>query len=126
MAIDPNKYKHPNPNNAGLYAFAEVPVSILDVPIPDGVEYGTVEEGGVVRAKVVREFLNQFVMSLDGTKAILFLSAKQSEGGRVRTLDESDLNDWELYLSQIPIPESAWLTIDQYWAKLATEEYYNE
>lgn len=126
------KFKHPRNNN--LYAFIEAPVELLNIEVPVGAKWSSVitgyDENGepITRQKTMSEFLLHKIYSLDGTKVLVLLSAMQSPVYRIRGVNESDLNDWDLYLTpyNLNYASGAWMTIDEYKVKLNSIEYNEE
>ena len=103
------------------YAFVECPVEFLDTPIPQpalDMVYGVSadEEGNEthrVTEKVLKDFTLQTAMSLDCTKAIVLLGAREFEVGRMEAVNADDLASWEAYLTPYGFDSSKWLSREQ-------------
>ena len=103
------------------YAYVEAPVEFLDTPIPlsalievygmteieDGSEFPNVIE------KTLRDFTLSSQVSLDGTKALIALGAREWDVARRNPVNADDLAQWEEYLTPYGFDSTTWLTLEE-------------
>jgi len=108
------------PKLGSYYAFAEVPISMLDTVVPDGIKWSQRDDGS---QKIAREFLLYWRESLDGTKCAALLAASEKNQSRDKPVTEEDLALWESVLTDLGVPLSSWLTAEEYKELITTADY---
>lgn len=111
--------------------FCECDVSMLDQPIPQDVldyVYGvsTDEQGGTIHNKTdlkLRDFTLRYWLSLDGTKAIVLLGAREFDVGRMLPVGLPQIQMWESYLTPYGYGFDQWTVKTQLEEKLNSSEY---
>ena len=114
-----------------VYAWIEVDAEQLGHPIPQEALnqfFGTsTDEEGVETPNVTGMLLMDFTFSvepsLDGTKAIIRLGAKNGVTYRLERVTADDAADWMVYLNAYEYTDDDLLTIEQHAEKLASPEY---
>lgn len=127
-----------NPANGVYYAFVEAPVEALQTVVPVGAPYSEVvitpaeydEDGNetvapVIRQKTIVEYAGFIRYSLDGTKAVVGLTAKQGEYGRINGVNAWDIATWDQFLTPYGFGSAAgqWMTLEQMQARMASADY---
>jgi hypothetical protein len=115
-------------------AWAECPVEFLNEEIPQEALtyfYGerTDEEGTVIPHDplILKDFiLGEPIYSIDRTKCIITLAARNGLMYRTMYVTEQDMAVWDQYLTGYDRPSTTWLDEDQRGALLETEDYKQE
>ena len=133
------------------YAWIEVPVAMLEIPIPDNTgvreaelwgkknkkpkleadktkeekqkEKDTGEIAETYDMKTVGEFLFPASISIDGSTALVPLIPQQWPKLRQKAVTEADLASWVAYLSDAGIAFEDWLDVTQYRARVESPMY---
>jgi len=114
-----------------VYAWVEIDAEQLDHPIPQEALdqfFGTSvdEEGNEVpnvTKMVLRDFTYSVEPSLDGTKAIIRLGAKNGQTFRNERVTAENAADWMEYLNAYKYDDNDLLNIEQHAEKLASTDY---
>ena len=112
-------------------AWVESPVAFLNEPIPEAAQvyfYGqrTDEEGNPIAHDplILKDFiLGTPAYSLDGTKCIITIAARNGLMYRTMFVTEQDMAVWEQYLTAYGFDSSKWLTTDEFFDLLNSPAY---
>lgn len=132
IEVEVSEYaKFINPRNGVHYAFLEMPIENLQTLVPKGAKWGSKnevydDEGELISydQKNVEEFIMQRRDSLDGTKTVINLAAKERPTLRQKGVTQSDLEDWNAYAEAVwGLGIDHWMTIPEFQALITSEEY---
>ena len=112
-------------------AWAECPVAMLEEPIPqEALDYvygvSTDEEGVTTPNKTnlkLRDFTLRSWVSLDGTKAIVLLGAREFDIGRMMPVGLEQIQMWAQYLSAYGYTPDKWMIQVEAMEKIHGAEY---
>jgi hypothetical protein len=124
--IDFQKFKHPDPTIKGYYAFVEAPIEWLQVEIPKGAKWGTVQvDEKTTRQKTIDEFVIFKVPSLDGQRVIVRLGAMECPIMRTEPVNEQDLMEWDYFLKshKLSYGDGAWMDFGEATEKFNSADY---
>ena len=119
-----------------IYRWAHCKTELMNELIPVGVPCGTIEEAPatydeegneltqpVRRQKTLREFVfPHLTHDLEDGTTVFLLACKQKSYGRDHGVEEKDLIDWNMYLSNYEYGENTWLTTEEAMALLPEQE----
>lgn len=116
------------------YAFCECDIAMLAEQIPQAAldyVYGVSvdEEGNTTHNKTnvkLKDFTLRYWISLDGTKAIVLLAAREFDVGRILPVGLEQIQMWEQYLTPYGYTFDKWLTKSQALDKINGIEYNGE
>ena len=120
--------------NGAYYAWVEVPVQMLNVVVPEGVDGSQIfgdemdAEGNRVylRQKVVGEFILGTRVSLDQQYVIAPLSWMERPILRTKKTPRWEMENWKAFLAAYSLSVDRWLDIEQYKLLLNTNRYKTE
>ena len=117
--------------NGAYYAWVEVPVQMLNVVVPEGVDGSQIfgdemdADGNRVylRQKVVGEFILGTHVSLDQNYVIAPLSWMERPTLRTKKTPRYGMENWKTFLSTYGLAVDNWLDMDQFKVLVGSERY---